>query len=160
MEQDVKMFPTAARFCAAIAVLLLFCAAPAAPARASGLEPLRIVTATGTHDFQVEIAADERSHEVGLMNRRYMAPDHGMLFEFDREEPQTFWMKSTYIPLDMVFISRSGIVTNVVANAEPLSETTIPSGGPCAAVLELNGGAAAKIGLKAGDRIKHPFFKS
>ena len=68
-------------------------------------------------------------------------------------------MKNTYIPLDMVFISRTGIVTNIAANAEPLSETTIPSGGACAAVLELNGGAAARIGLKVGDRIKHPFFK-
>jgi uncharacterized protein len=153
------MTAIAAKFWAALAVLLLLCAAPGGAARAGGLEPLRIQTATGAHDFQVEIAADDRSHEIGLMNRRYMAPDHGMLFEFDREEPQTFWMKNTYIPLDMVFISRSGIVTNVVANAEPLSETTIPSGGACAAVLELNGGAAAKLGLKAGDRIKHPFFK-
>jgi len=59
----------------------------------------------------------------------------------------------------MIFISRTGIVTNVVANAEPLSERTIPSGPPCMAVLELNGGAAARIGLKAGDRVRHPFFR-
>ena len=147
-----------AKLCAALCLLLLF-AASGAPARAGGLEPLRIVTATGAHDFQVEIAADDRSREIGLMNRRYMAPDHGMLFEFDDDGPQVFWMKNTYIPLDMIFISRSGVVTNIVAKAEPLSETTIPSGGPCAAVLELNGGAAAKIGLKPGDRIEHRFFK-
>lgn len=153
------MTAIAARFLATVAMLLFLCAALGAPVNASGLEPLRVVTATGAHDFQVEIAADDRAREIGLMNRRYMPPDHGMLFEFDDEAPQTFWMKNTYIPLDMIFISRSGIVTNVVANAEPLSETTIPSGGPCAAVLELNGGAAAKIGLKVGDRIKHAFFK-
>ena len=93
------------------------------------------------------------------MNRRYMAADHGMLFEFPKDAQQAFWMKNTYIPLDMIFISRTGVVTNIVANAEPLSETIIPSGPPCAAVLELNGGMAAKIGLKVGDRVAHPFFK-
>ena len=59
------------------------------------------------------------------MDRRFMAPDHGMLFEFGREVPVAFWMKNTYIPLDMIFISRAGVVTNVVANAEPLSERVI-----------------------------------
>ena len=93
------------------------------------------------------------------MDRRYMAADHGMLFEFDLDAPTAFWMKNTYIPLDMIFIARSGIVTRIVANAEPLSERAIPSGGPCAAVLELNGGAAASIGLKVGDKVRHPFFK-
>ena len=68
-------------------------------------------------------------------------------------------MKNTYIPLDMIFISRAGVVTNIVENAEPLSERVIPSGRPCLAVLELNGGAAAAIGLKVGDTVRHPFFK-
>ncbi len=93
------------------------------------------------------------------MNRRFMPADQGMLFEFDHDGPVSFWMKNTYIPLDMIFISRSGIVTKIVANAEPLSERAIPSGAPCAAVLELNGGAAAAIGLKVGDSVRHPFFK-
>ncbi len=77
-----------------------------------------------------------------------------------RTRRSPFWMKNTYIPLDMVFISRAGVVTNIVANAEPLSERTIPSGPACAAVLELNGGTAASIGLRVGDKIAHPFFKS
>jgi uncharacterized protein len=93
------------------------------------------------------------------MDRRYMAADHGMLFEFDGDAPVAFWMKNTYIPLDMIFIARSGVVTRIVANAEPLSERVIPSGGPCAAVLELNGGTAASIGLKVGDKVRHPFFQ-
>ena len=131
----------------------------AAPALAGPLEPLKIVTATGPHVFQVEIAADDQAREIGLMNRRYMPADHGMLFEFDAETPQTFWMKNTYIPLDMIFLSRAGIVTHIVARAEPLSERILPSGGPALAVLELNGGVAASIGLKVGDRIVHPFFK-
>jgi uncharacterized protein len=131
----------------------------AVPVRAEGLETLRIVTASGSHAFQVQIAADEATREIGLMNRRFMPADQGMLFEFDHDGPVSFWMKNTYIPLDMIFISRSGIVTKIVANAEPLSERAIPSGAPCAAVLELNGGAAAAIGLKVGDSVRHPFFK-
>ena len=141
------------------ALSLVVIVAFAGAARSDGLEALQIVTATGTHDFQVEIARDEASRARGLMDRRFMPADHGMLFEFEREAPEAFWMKDTYIPLDMIFISRAGVVTNIVANAEPLSERAIPSGPPCMAVLELNGGAAARIGLKVGDRVRHPFFK-
>jgi uncharacterized membrane protein (UPF0127 family) len=131
-----------------------------APALAAGLESLQITTASGTHAFQVEIAADNATRERGLMNRRFMPADHGMLFEFDRDAPVSFWMKNTYIPLDLIFISGAGVVMSVVANAEPLSERVIPSGPPCAAVLEVNGGVAAAIGLKVGDKVRHPFFKS
>lgn len=141
------------------ALSLVVVVAFAGAARSDGLEALQIVTATGTHDFQVEIARDDATRERGLMDRRFMPADHGMLFEFDREAPETFWMKDTYIPLDMIFISRAGVVTNIAANAEPLSERAIPSGPPCMAVLELNGGAAARIGLKVGDKVRHPFFK-
>jgi uncharacterized protein len=142
----------------AFAVLLLAVGGNA-PARAGELEPLQIVTASGAHDFKVEVAADNGSRERGLMNRRYMAPDHGMLFEFPENAPVSFWMKNTYIPLDMIFISPRGVVTNVVAKAEPLSERVIPSGPPCVAVLEVNGGVAASIGLKIGDSVRHAFFK-
>jgi uncharacterized protein len=137
--------------------LLALLAAP--DARADGLQNLTIHSASGDHVFMVEIAATEQTRETGLMNRRFMPQDRGMLFEFERDESVAFWMKNTYIPLDMVFIARNGKVTRVVAGAEPLNETVIPSGGPCAAVLELNGGVAAAIGLKAGDQVTHPFFK-
>ena len=142
-----------------LALVLLLAALLAQRAGAAGLEPLENVTASGTHVLHVEIAKDEASRALGLMNRRYMPPDYGMLFEFDRDAPQSFWMKNTYIPLDMIFISRAGAVTKIVENAEPLSERVIPSGPPCAAVLELNGGTAAAIGLKVGDKVRHPFFK-
>ncbi len=128
-------------------------------AGAGGLQPLQIVTAGGPHTFQVEIAADDASRERGLMFRRFMPPDHGMLFEFPANAPEAFWMKNTYIPLDMIFLSPVGVVTNIVADAEPLSQRIIPSGPPCAAVLELNAGVAASIGLKVGDTVMHPFFK-
>ncbi|HEY1452773.1 MAG TPA: DUF192 domain-containing protein [Roseiarcus sp.] len=147
------------RLWAALAVIVIVSlAARGGAARSDGLEALQIVTATGAHDFQVEIARDDASRARGLMDRRFMPVDHGMLFEFDREAPEAFWMKDTYIPLDMIFISRAGVVTNIAANAEPLSERAIPSGPPCMAVLELNGGAAARIGLKLGDKVRHPFF--
>ena len=132
----------------------------AAPVRADGPETLQIVTSGGTHAFQVEIASDDATRELGLMNCRFMPADRGMLFEFDRDGPVSFWMKNTYIPLDMIFISRSGMVTKIVASAEPLSERVIPSGVPCAAVLELNGGTAATIGLIVGDKVRHAFFKT
>jgi uncharacterized protein len=143
---------------AALAAVFL-AASAGAPAVGEGLQSLTIETSTGRHVFQVEVASDDASRERGLMDRRYMAADHGMLFEFDRDAPVAFWMKNTYIPLDMIFIASSGVVTHVAANAEPLSERIIPSGGPCVAVLELNGGTAASIGLKVGDKIRHPFFK-
>jgi len=147
------------RLGAALVFVVLIVASVATPAVGEGVDSLEITTSTGLHVFQVEIANNDASRERGLMDRRYMAADHGMLFEFDLDAPTSFWMKNTYIPLDMIFIARSGIVTRIVANAEPLSERAIPSGGPCAAVLELNGGAAASIGLKVGDKVRHPFFK-
>lgn len=135
------------------------CLFAATSPRADEFSALTIVGASGSHSFQVEIAATDASREKGLMNRRYMPAGRGMLFEFDQDAPVSFWMKNTYIPLDMIFIARNGAVTRIVANAEPLSEAIIPSGGPCAAVLELNGGVAAQIGLKVGDVVRHPFFR-
>ena len=149
-----------ARFAALAFFVQAACFFPAGGARADDLSTLSIITASGAHEFKVEIAANEETRETGLMNRRYMPADRGMLFEFERVAPVAFWMKNTYIPLDMIFIAPNGAVTRIVANAEPLSETTIPSGPPCIAVLELNGGATAKIGLKVGDKVRHPFFKS
>src|SRR5271169_218818 len=148
------------RLWAALAIIVLMSGMLVAPVRADGPETLQIVTSSGTHDFHIEIAKDDVSRAQGLMNRPFLPADRGMLFEFDREAPVSFWMKNTYIPLDMIFIAPSGVVTHIAANAEPLSERVIPSGSPCIAVLELNGGMAASIGLKVGDKLRHPFFKS
>ena len=127
-------------------------------ARADDFDSLSVVTATGVHAFKVEVAANEAARETGLMRRRYLPADRGMLFEFDHEAPVSFWMKHTYIPLDMIFIARNGSVTHIAADAEPLSEALVSSGGPCAAVLEVNGGTAARIGVKVGDKVRHRFF--
>jgi uncharacterized membrane protein (UPF0127 family) len=143
----------------AAALAFVAAATAAGPALADPLQTLTISTQTGDHTFSVEIAATPGTRERGLMDRHFMPMDRGMLFEFERDGPVAFWMKNTYIPLDMVFIARNGAVTRVVDRAEPLSETPIPSGGPCAAVLELNGGVAAEIGLRTGDIVRHSFFK-
>jgi uncharacterized membrane protein (UPF0127 family) len=121
-------------------------------------EPLEIVTASGTHVFNVEVARSERERERGLMYRRSLPQDQGMLFLFRSEQPVAMWMKNTYISLDMVFVSRKGRVVSIARNAVPLSETIIPSGGPVYAVIELAGGSADAIGLAVGDRVRHPEF--
>ena len=90
---------------------------------AAAAESLEFVTATGAHRFEIEVARTEREREVGLMYRRSMPRDHGMLFMFPSEQPVSMWMKNTYIPLDMVFVSRKGRVTSVARDAVPMSET-------------------------------------
>lgn len=155
MSRRAGLAGLAIAFAAALAGVGVF----AGLARADALESLTLQTAGGERPFSVEVAATYETRERGLMYRRYMPADRGMLFEFDRDEPVAFWMKNTFIPLDMVFIARNGKVTRIVERAEPMSETAIPSGGPVAAVLELNGGVAAQIGLKVGDTARHPFFK-
>jgi uncharacterized membrane protein (UPF0127 family) len=132
----------------------------AAPAAAQALEPLTLVTASGEHKFEVEIAKTVDQRAKGLMYRRFMPEDRGMLFEFETNAPVAFWMENTYISLDMVFISPDGTVTHIAANAEPLSQAVIPSGGPCIGVLEINAGVAAKIGLAVGDKVRAAFFHS
>ncbi len=140
-----------------VAFVLLFPHATAAVAQS--LDQLEIDSANGAHIFKVEVVDDEAGRERGLMYRRFLPQDRGMLFDFKQEAPVAFWMKNTYIPLDMIFISRKGVVTKIAANAEPLSEQLIPSGGPVYGVLEINGGLAARLGIKPGDRVKDSIFQ-
>jgi uncharacterized membrane protein (UPF0127 family) len=94
------------------------------------------------------------------MFRRSMAPDRGMLFDFEQVAPVAMWMKNTYLPLDMLFIRADGTVARIAADTEPLSTKVIPSGEPVLAVLELNAGTTARLGIRAGDRVEHGIFKS
>ena len=161
------MFSTRFVSAAAVACLMIMAApvpavlaqAPARAAAAAG-EPLTIVTKAGPKRFNVEVMRDDAGRSRGLMFRRHMAADHGMLFHFEREEPVTMWMKNTYLPLDMVFIRPDGTISRIAADTEPLSTAIIPSGSPVSAVLELNAGTAAKLGIQPGDRIEHPLFKA
>lgn len=125
----------------------------------AGTEALRIVAASGPHRFAVEVMRNDEDRARGLMFRRFLPADRGMLFDFTREEPVMMWMKNTFIPLDMIFIARDGSIVSIAENTEPMSERTIPSGRPALAVLEVNAGTAARLGLKAGDRVEHALFK-
>jgi uncharacterized membrane protein (UPF0127 family) len=139
-------------------VLTLICLA-VAPARAQEpLETLEIVTSDGTHGFTVEVMRTPEQLAKGLMFRRYMPDDRGMLFDFKTEEPVQFWMKNTYLPLDMIFISKAGKIVSIKENVEPLSEKLIPSGAPVVAVLEVNAGTAARIHARAGDTVRASIF--
>ena len=103
--------------------------------------------------IQIQIADNDDERAEGLMWRKFMPEDDGMLFIFDDEEPQTFWMKNTYIPLDMVFADKSGNIVSIYPEAAPLSEASIPSGEPAKYVVEVNGGFCARFGIGVGDRI-------
>ena len=127
---------------------------------AQALETLSIATQGGQKQtFKVEVARNDADRAQGLMFRRSMPADQGMLFDFARVEPVSMWMQNTYLPLDMLFIRADGTIARIAANTEPLSTRTIPSGEPVLAVLELNAGTAAKLGIKPGDRVEHPVFK-
>jgi len=144
-------------FAAALALVVTL--APAwTPARALDRNTVEIATKSGVHVFTVEIADNEAAREKGLMFRKSLPPGHGMLFDFHREAPVGFWMKNTYIPLDMIFIRGNGVIANIAENAKPMSETVIPSDGPVLAVLEVAGGTARKLGIVPGDRAANPIF--
>lgn len=126
--------------------------------RATDREVVEIATKSGVHVFSVELAATEADRARGLMYRQQLPEEHGMLFDFEREEPVAMWMHDTYIPLDMIFIRGDGRILRIAERTEPLSDRIIPSGGPVRAVLEVVGGTAKKLGIAPGDRIGHPIF--
>lgn len=110
----------------------------------------------GTFRFDVELAETPQQQAQGLMFRRSMAPDAGMLFPYRTAQDTAFWMKNTLIPLDMLFIGPDGRIVNIHERAVPQSTASIPSAGPVIGVLELNGGMAARLGIRPGDRVVHP----
>jgi len=117
---------------------------------------LVLETASGPHRFNIEVATTEGERALGLMYRRSLPDDGGMLFLYDRPQPGAMWMRNTIISLDMVFIGATGRVHRIESSTEPFSTTPIPSDGEVIGVLELNAGKAAAIGLKPGDRVVYP----
>jgi uncharacterized protein len=139
-------------------MMLSSCAAVDRPAATLPVETIRIETANGQKSFQVEVAADVASQQRGLMFRRELAPDAGMLFDFHQEARVTFWMKNTPLPLDMVFIRKDGTVASIEPNAVPFSTDSIPSPEPVRAVLEIRGGRAHDLGIEPGDKVRADIF--
>ena len=154
-----------------IGTALFFLAAACSPQAASGgsaapattpathaisglpIIPLTVTAAGKQHRFRVEVARSENEQARGLMFRTAMGADEGMIFPMNPPRQSAFWMKNTVIPLDIIFIGADRRILNVVANAVPYSEAPLPSVGAAAAVLELNGGRAAQLGIAAGDRV-------
>lgn len=119
-------------------------------------EQVVIVTRTGQqHIFNVEIADTYLEQEQGLMYRQELALDGGMLFLFGEERPAKFWMRNTYIPLDMIFVAKGGEIIHIHPDARPQDTTAISSPEPVIAVLEINGGTAARLGIQVGDRLTY-----
>lgn len=115
--------------------------------------PLKVSSATGEHVFQVERAESFAEQEKGLMFRTSMGADEGMVFIRTPPDRAQFWMRNTVISLDLIFIGRDNRILNIAANAVPYDETPLPSAGIAAAVLELNGGRAAQLGIAPGDTV-------
>lgn len=161
---------------AAVLVLVLGALGPAGDVRAQQvngtpqalpLSPLQIIRA-GTEGarsppaplaFEVEVAATPAQRTIGLMFRTQMADARGMLFTFPYPQPASFWMRNTYISLDLLFIAPDGRILNIAAEATPLSLKSIPSDGKVIAVLEIKGGLARKLGIKPGDLVQHAALK-
>ena len=142
------------------ALLLLVLLLPAAAAAAQLAQfppaPLTIVGASGPHKFTVEVATTPAQMEQGLMFRRSLAPDAGMIFDFKTPSMAMMWMKNTLIPLDMLFVDARGQIVNIHERAVPMSEATISATAPVRAVIELNGGTAERLGIRPGDKVLFP----
>jgi hypothetical protein len=144
-----------------LAALLVFAWPPNAGPEAATLarRPLTFITANGKRTITVEVADTEQARVTGLMFRRSMGDDEGMIFIFPKDDVLTMWMKNTYIPLDMIFVRNNGVIHRVETDTEPLSEDVISSGDKVRAVIELKAGNAERLGLKPGDKVDFPAFR-
>ncbi len=113
---------------------------------------VEIIDSTGKKiaSFKTELADDEYKRQTGLMYRKIMNDDQAMLFVFDDEEPRYFYMKNTYIPLDIIYIDANKRIVSWIKNAKPLDETTLPSTQPAQFVLEIKSGLIEQKGIKKG----------
>lgn len=123
------------------------------------VQQLVITSGNNQNQFSVEVAATDSQRKVGLMNRKSLDQDKGMLFVFDTQGYLNFWMKNTLIPLDMIFIDEHGIVQHIAKNARPCTEKDdrkcdlYNSVKPVKFVLEVNGGVADQKGIRIGDKV-------
>lgn len=129
-------------------------------AQALPASPLAIASGATLHHFTVELADDDTERGIGLMHRDHMDADRGMLFDFVSARRVAFWMRNTFIPLDMLFLKSDGEVVAIVENVMPHSEDTVGPDRPVRAVLELNAGTVKRLGLRVGDVARHAVFKN
>ncbi len=122
--------------------------------------PLTFATPRGPVTLNVELATTPYEQEMGLMYRRHLALHAGMLFIFPESGMETFWMKNTILPLDMVFIKSDGMISSIHAHAVPFDLSPISSDEPVRYVLEINAGAAKKLGLAPGEHGSGPALRA
>ena len=117
-----------------------------------------LVTQSGSHTISVELAVSTKERASGLMHRKSMPENSGMLFDFGSTRPIFMWMKNTFLSLDMVFVNKAGRVVSIIRDTKPLSETILTSKTPVRYVLEVPAGTANKLKLHVDDQIRHSFF--
>lgn len=141
---------------ALLALVLLSVPAAAQPLALQTFDsaPLIVDTAKGAQHFTVELALTPAQQHQGLMFRRHLAADAGMLFVMPQPQIMQFWMHETYIPLDMIFIAPGGRIVGYHERAMPLSDAIIMSRAPAIAVLEVNGGTVDRLGIRIGDIVR------
>ena len=140
----------------------LFAIVFAAPASAGACHADQVLLRGdwGQARFSIELADDEAERAKGLMFRESMAKNAGMLFMYPAPKPVAFWMKNTVIPLDMIFLDKTGTVTRVHSMAKPYDTSPIFGGDDVLAVLEINGGLAEALGITEGSEMQYPAFES
>ncbi len=145
---------------AVLAAAAVFALAGAARAQLATFPKGKLVieTAKGKFPFDIELALSPPQMVQGLMFRRALAADAGMLFDYGSPQPITMWMKNTLIPLDMIFIANDGKVVDFHERAVPMSLDTIETKVPARAVLEVNAGTVARLGVQVGDTVHHLSF--
>ena len=119
-----------------------------------------ILSHTGPHHVHVELAESPSQRRKGLQGRQTLDANSGMLFVFDTPSVAAMWMKNTYIPLDMLFLDSIGSIIAIAENTRPMSLEPIRPPEPFKAVLELNAGTVARLGIKLGDRVLHPVVEA
>lgn len=138
--------------CLTLCVCLVLCTACAQP----GVKGVFVDSASGTStkEFSMEVCANNAERGRGLMFRKSLDDFHGMIFVFPDEGERAFWMKNTYIPLDMLFISKDFTIVGILENVPPLTESPRSVNKPSTYVVELAGGITRKFGIKVGDRLR------
>lgn len=139
-------------------LVLTACLAGAGPPQEPSFDPLRQVEVEvsgngARHRFQAWVAETPGARARGLMHVRKLPERRGMLFLFESPQFASFWMKDTYIPLDLLFVAADGTIVNIVENAKPYSLEPLESVAPVTAVLEVAGGTCFRLAISAGDRL-------
>ena len=139
-------------------VMVMFLGAASSVAAACQANSVTLKNDQAEIRFSIELAQTPQERSRGLMFREHLPAQSGMLFVFERPQRVAFWMKNTLIPLDMIFVDRTGTVTHVHEGAIPGDETPIPGGDQVYSVLEINAGLASRYGIAIGTVLRHEVF--